>query len=371
MRAFILVMGLALAAGVSGACGGRGNAEETSAAAAAAPSAIEIGPENVVTAATQEIRVGPLVSGELQAARSATVRAEVGGSVLRVHAEEGDAVTRGRLLVEVEARDQADAVQSAQSALKAAEQSLDVAQREAERTQRLVAAGALAERETEVTRNAVAAAEAQVADAKARLASARLALGDATVRAPMSGVVSARPVSAGDVVAPGAELYTIIDPSSMRLEASVPSEELQYVKVGVPVVFEVRGYPDQSFEGRIERISPAADPVTRQVPIFVSIPNSSGRLLAGLFAEGRITREVRTGVVVPETAVNLTGDKPYVMKVRDGKVERANVTVGLRDPRSERIEIEQGISEGDRLLVGAAQGITAGTPVKIRNAQPS
>ena len=111
----------------------------------------------------------------------------------------------------------------------------------------------------------------------------------------MAGVVSKRAVNAGDVATMGTELYTIIDPSSMRLEAAVPSEQIGAVRVGAPVSFEVRGYPDQTFEGRVERISPAADAATRQVPIFVQIPNASGRLVAGLFAEGRVTREERTG----------------------------------------------------------------------------
>ena len=59
----------------------------------------------------------------------------------------------------------------------------------------------------------------------------------------------------GDVVAPGTELYTIVDPSSIQLEASVPSESLSLVRVGAEVIFEVRGYPDQTFSGKVERIA--------------------------------------------------------------------------------------------------------------------
>jgi RND family efflux transporter MFP subunit len=185
----------------------------------------------------------------------------------------------------------------------------------------------------------------------------------------MSGIVSVRHVNAGDVVTPGSELYTIIDPSSMRLAASVPSEQIGAVRVGAPVSFQVRGYPDQSFDGRIERISPAADSVTRQVPIFVTIPNKGGRLVAGLFAEGRVTREARRGLVVPLTAVNENGPSPWVMRVRDGKAERVEVKLGLRDDQTERVEIASGVAEGDVLLLGAAQGMTPGTPVTIKNGE--
>jgi RND family efflux transporter MFP subunit len=185
----------------------------------------------------------------------------------------------------------------------------------------------------------------------------------------MNGIVSRRQVSSGDVVTPGAELYTIIDPSSMQMEGSVPSAEIGALRVGAPVIFEVRGYPGQTFEGRIARISPVADPVTRQVPIFVAIPNAGSRLVAGLFAEGRVTREVRQGLVVPDVAVNVAGARPWVLRITGDATERVEVTLGLRDERTERVEIAEGVKAGDRLLVGAAQGIGPGTPVRVRSGQ--
>lgn len=356
----------ALAAAAAG-CGGTA-AKETPGDGQAADARIEIGRENVIQVRTEEISVGPLISGELRAEREATVRAEVGGSVLRVIPEEGQAVRAGALLARIEGRTLQDALASAQSALRSAEQGAAWARKEEERIASLVKGGALAERDAELAHNAAVQAQAAADDARARVASARKALDDLTVRSPMSGIVSRRHVNAGDVVSPGGELYTIIDPSSMRLDASVPSEQIGAVAIGAPVAFEVRGYPGQSFEGRIERISPAADPVTRQVPIFVSIPNRQGRLVAGLFAQGRVTRESRTGLVVPASAVNEGGGTPWVLAVRDGKAQRVEVTLGLRDEQTERVEIAKGVGEGDLLLVGAAQGMTPGTPLRIRDA---
>jgi RND family efflux transporter MFP subunit len=362
----VFVLAWAVPAGLAAGCN-RGGSEQADGAAQAA-AVLEVGPENVVTVERQEIRVGPQISGELRAANEATVRAEIGGSVLRVGPEEGQTVQRGTLLAVIEARTQADAVASARSMLRSAEQGLELARREAERTERLVKGGALAERDVELARNAVTAAEANVDDMRTRLASAEKALGDATVRSPRAGVVSRRSVNLGDVVSPGAELYTIIDPSSMRLEASVPSGELASVNVGAPVTFEVRGYPGQTFEGRVSRISPVADPVTRQVPIFVDIPNIGSRLVAGLFAEGRVAEELRNALVAPETAINSAEARPWVLRIRDNKAERVEVTVGLRDERTERVEVRSGLQEGDRLLVGAAQGISPGTPLRVRQA---
>jgi RND family efflux transporter MFP subunit len=329
---------------------------------------VSIGAESVLTAAVAELRTGPLLSGALRPAREAMVRAKMSGSVLEVRAEEGQAVQRGAFIARIEARPLQDALISSQSAVRSAEQSLSVAEREADRTASLVKGGALAERDLELARSAVTGAQAQVADARARLASVRQQLDDAVVTAPISGVLSGRPVNAGDVVSPGTLLATIIDPSSMLLEASVQSDALASLKINAPVEFEVRGYPGQTFEGHIERIAPAADPVTRQVNIFVDVPNTRGQLVAGLFAEGRVTSERRQAILVPATAVDTSGQSAWVLRLRDGKAERVPVRVGVRDDRSERIEILSGVAAGDVLLGGAARAITPGTPVTVTGA---
>ena len=337
--------------------------------AAPAPAAIQIGPENTATVTRQVISTGPLISGTLMAEREAMVRSEAGGSILQVRAAEGQAVRRGAVLARIEDQALADAHVSAQSAVRTAEHVLAAAEREANRTDSLVRGGALAERDLDTARNAVAVAQSQAADARSRLASAAKQLEHLTVRAPIDGIIADRPANAGDVVSPGTELFRIIDPRSMRLEAAVPSEALALVKVGLPVQFQVRGYPDQIFDGKIERVSPTADPVTRQVSIFVTIPNTAGRLVAGLFAEGRIEQQSRNTLVVPVAAVNTDNpQQPWVLRFSDGKAERVTVTVGLRDDQTERVELTSGVREGDRLLVGPAQAITPGTPLTLANA---
>jgi hypothetical protein len=100
----------------------------------------------------------------------------------------------------------------------------------------------------------------------------------------------------------------------------------------------------------------------------VTIPNEGGRLLGGLFAEGRVVSQSADGLVVPVNAVN-TADTaaPWVLRVKDGKTEKATVALGLADPRSERVQIVTGLDEGDTLLRGAAQGITPGTRVQVNS----
>jgi RND family efflux transporter MFP subunit len=342
-------------------CGGEANSQAED---NAPPPPVQIGTENVITVKRDTIEVGPMISGELKAVREATVRAELGGAVLQVNVDEGQPVKRGTLLARIEAKTQEDARRSAESAVRSAENQVAVAQREAERTDTLVSAGALATRDLDITRNNVTTAEAQLADARARLVAATKELGDAVLRAPIDGIVAKRSVNTGDVVTTGSELFTIIDPSSMRLEGSVPSENLGELRIGAPVVFEVRGY-EQRLQGRIERIAPQADPATRQVPIYVALPNVGGTVVAGLFAEGRVVSQSADGLVVPINAVNTSGGMPWVIRVAGGKTERVSVTPGLRDPKTERMQITAGLNDGDVLLRGAAQGITPGTPVQV------
>jgi RND family efflux transporter MFP subunit len=358
--ASVLALAVLVAAGCSGSEEANGEP-----GAPAAPAAVQIGQENVITVKRGTIVIGPIVSGALRAAREATVRAELGGSMLQVTVEEGQSVRKGTLLGRIDARSLGDARQSARSAVRSAENQLKVARSEASRTEELVKAGALAARDLDVAQSNVAAAEAQLADAQARLASAETQLADAIIRAPIDGVVSDAAVNVGDVVTPGTALFTIIDPSSMRLEAAVPSDDLRALRPGAAVEFRVRGY-EEPFEGRIERIAPVADPVTRQVPIFVAIPNVGGRLVAGLYAEGRVVVESAEGLTVPINAVNTSGSAPWVLRVVGGKAEKVEVGLGLRDPRTEQLQIASGVNEGDVLLRGAAQGITPGTPVQVR-----
>lgn len=367
-------VGLVMLAGLLSAavaCGGGAAAGADDESATPEPAPLEVGHENTLRVEHGEVVVGPVVSGTLTPRVQATVRAELGGAILSVTAEPGQAVRKGQVLARINAPTQDEAVRSAESSLRSEEQNLEQARRELARAETLVKSGAIAERDLETARNAVISAESRVADVRARLATARQELADATVVAPISGIVADRPVNAGDVVAVGTPLYTIVDPSSMELQASVPSESLSAIRVGAPVSFSVRGYPDQEFEGRVERISPTADPVTRQVSIWVSLDNRGGRLVGGLFAEGRVTQRAEEGLVLPLSVIHEEEGAASVLKVEDGVVNRVPVTLGLRDPQTEQVVVVEGLAAGDIVLRGVAQSITPGTRVTIRNQSPA
>ena len=360
-KSVAILLGLSALVAI-GACSKRDNA---SAAETAKAETMVVGPENITVATNGSIMTGPSISGTLEPEREAVLRAQVSGSVLQTYADQGQAVSAGTVLARIDATGIQDAYTSARAGLISARNAADVAAKDLERNQKLLAAGAIAERDIDQSRRASIAAQAALEDANSRLASAEKAFRSTTVTAPFSGVVSERPVSAGDVVQPGSALFTVVDPSSMRLEASVPAEQLAEIRIGVPVVFTVSGYPGRQFVGRITRINPTADPTTRQVRIYVSIPNAGRALVGGLFANGRMSSATKTGLVVPASAVDVRGTAPFVMRVRQGKVEKVQIQTGLTDKTSESIEVLSGLQAGDTLLLGAAQGITPGTLIRV------
>lgn len=324
-----------------------------------------VGPENIAIAANGSIMTGPSISGTLEPDREAVLRAQVSGSVLQTYADQGQAVSAGTVLARIDASGIQDAYNSARVGVVSARNAADVAAKDLARNEKLLAAGAIAERDIDQSRRASIAAQAALEDANSKLASAQKSYRSTTVTSPFNGIVSERPVSPGDVVQPGTALFTVVDPSSMRLEASVPAEQLASIRIGVPVDFTVSGYPGRQFVGRITRINPTADPTTRQVRIYVSIPNEGRALVGGLFANGRMSTATKLGLVVPQSAVDVRGSIPSVIRVRQGKAELVPVKIGLTDKTSETIEVLSGIQPGDTLLMGAAMGITPGTPVKI------
>jgi RND family efflux transporter MFP subunit len=360
IRAVVAASPLIVLAGVLGACKGSDQAE-----AAAGPETIAVSPENIYVVRSELLQSGPAISGNLTPEQNATIRAEVGGSVVATYVEEGQRVARGTQLAKIDETAIQDSYLSARSALTAAQSAADVAAREEERATALVAAGAIAEREVETARRANVAAQAQLADARARLAIAEKQLQNTVAVAPFDGVVGERQVSVGDVVQPGAPMFTVVDPSTMRLEASVPADQLAMVRPGFPVSFTVTGYPGRAFAGKITRVSPTADPTTGQVRIFASIPNGGQALVAGLFAEGRIAAESHVGPVIPAEALDERATSPAVMRIRNGSVERVAVQIGVRDAATERVEVLAGVAIGDTVLTGAARAISANTPVRV------
>jgi membrane fusion protein, multidrug efflux system len=330
-----------------------------------ANTALMVSPENLAIVRSGAVQSGPTISGSLVSENEASVRAQIAATVVETYADVGVRVARGTVLVRLDDRALQDDLLSARSAVRSSETAAQNARRELTRQERLLAVEAVAQADVDAARTSLASAEANLADARARLTSAQQQVGYATVTAPISGVVSEKSVSVGDAVQNGGALFTIVDPASMRLEANVPADALGGVRASTPVSFTVRGYPNRTFEGRITRVSPAADPATRQVRVFATIPNAGSTLVAGLFASGRVASQSAYGLIVPVAAIDSRQVTPAVARLREGQVQRVTVRLGLRDEERQEVQVVSGLVAGDTLFTGSARELAAGTRVTV------
>jgi membrane fusion protein (multidrug efflux system) len=329
------------------------------------PQPILLGAENVTVVSTGVVESGPLVSGTLAPVQIAQIRAQVSGPVLATSAEQGQRVVEGQVLARLDASAIRAAYDAARAAVTSASVAADLAQRQAARYDTLLAAGAVSPRDQETVAEQRSSAQASLDNARSQLASAQKQLAYTEVRAPFAGIVSERDVSAGDVVQPGSALFSVVDPSRLQLQAAVPADQIASVTVGAPVSFSLNGYGGRTFAGRVTRINPMADQSTRQVQVYSEMANPGNALVGGLFAAGRIVTRRDTGLVLPSAAIDTRNLRPAVERVRQGKVERVDITLGVRDQRTDRVQITAGLAHGDTVLLGTAQGLTSGTPVRV------
>lgn len=336
------------------------------ATASAPPPATILRRSDLIVADSSSVESGPVLSGSLRPKSIAVLRAQLGGRVLDVLAEQGQAVRKGELLVSIDPAALNEQLLSSRAAVRSAEVARDLAKRNQERNDRLVEAGAIADQAAEQTRSALLQAEAALDDAKARLRGTEEQLTYAKVRAPFAGLVTEQPVNPGDVITPGTALMTVVNPSLLELEATVPVEALPTLRRGATVSFTSSALPNQRFTGTIDRINPALEAQTRQVQLYVNVANPQGRLVAGLFVEGRVASQQTLALALPANAVDERGGSPSVLKLERGVVVRTPVEILLRDAVAEKVAISKGLAKGDTVLVGGALTVSPGVQVRVQ-----
>ncbi|RYZ79955.1 MAG: efflux RND transporter periplasmic adaptor subunit, partial [Moraxellaceae bacterium] len=218
-----------------------------------------------------------------------------------------------------------------------------------------------AKEDAELRRNA---AQSELAAARARLVQESQQLSRTEVRAPFDGIVGKREVSNGDTAQIGKALLKVIDPTSIRLDGFVPSDQIAQIKIGQAVNFFINGAHEQVFEGTIERINPVADITTRQVGVQVAL-NNNDQLTVGLFAEGRVQTQIQQGLTIPESSLIQQGDHTYVWRVQKGLLNKVEISLGVRDVQSGDYAINSGLVEGDFILLHPRGALVDGATVTL------
>jgi membrane fusion protein (multidrug efflux system) len=333
--------------------------------AAAAPPQKDTAPLAVETTFATVVAVPRTVAltGTLVAGRQAEVAAEAGGKVLEVLVERGDAVDAGAPLARLDARaarlSQSEAGASASALLAQS----NGAKLECERAERLFAANAITRAELDRSAASCSASAHSVAAARARVSLAAKAFGDAVVRAPFPGIVAERLVVVGDSVGPGRAVVTLVDPSSLRLDLTVPETLTGSVREGRALTFTVGAYPEREFTAKVSRPSPVLRARSRDQIVEVAIDDADGVLKPGMFATARLAIGEDRMPTVPVSAVVGREPAERVFVVRgDGRVEERVVQTGRRSDA--RVVIVRGVGAGERVVSAPNAAVKDGARVK-------
>ncbi len=337
-------LGLALLA-LSGCKKPEGKAELTS-AKQEAPISV-----STVPAAERPMPEYLVLTGTLRASLESEVAADAAGKVTATFVERGQRVKKGDTLAVLDARGAAitASAMSAQSNL--AQAQLEQAKRECERVKSLKDTGAISQAEYDRVTAQCQTTQWQVAAAQAQVQNAQKIVGDSVIRAPFGGIVGERYVNVGQYVQPSTRVVSLYDPDPLRLELTVPEQNIAGLKPEMSVVYTVSAFGDEKFTGTVKFISPNIRPTTRDLVIEAFCPNADGRLRPGMFALANLKVGEKSMPAVPVDAIrkNEAGDARLYVVV-DKQVQERVVQLG-------------GESEGQ---VGIAVGVKPGENVVVK-----
>ena len=290
-------------------------------------------------------------SGAVEPLRTVAINSQLGGALLSVNVEEGSRVSAGTVLARIDSREL-----SAQ--LAAAEAALEAATRAADRAQQLFDQQIVTAAEYERDQTAASAARASRDQLRTRI-------GYATVRSPIAGVVLRKQVERGDVVSANMEMFTVADISALVVRVPISELDVTGLDVGDDVEVTLDALPGRRTPGRIRRIFPSADTLTRLVPVEIELRGAATRdIRPGFLARVTFSLDPRGDVLlVPASAVVDAAAGAAVFRVKDGTASRTSVRRG--DTYQGRVEILSGLSPGDTIVIAGNQELRDGASVRI------
>jgi HlyD family secretion protein len=370
----------------------------------------------VETLQPKSIQKQVTAEGVLYAIHQASIIPKVSAPIRKFYVNRGSRVHAGELLAELENRDLAAAVtenqgaydqaeatyatstqmdlpaqiQSAKSDLQNAEQAMKANQLVYESRQKLYKAGAIARNlldQSQVTyiqsKNQFEIAQAhlkalqdvgksqqlksaagQLTAAKGRYLAAKAQLGYSEIRSPIDGVVSDRPLYEGEMATAGSPLITVLDTSRVVARLHVSPQEAATLRVGDSASLSMGGGQD-AIAGKVTLVSPAVDPDSTTVQVWVEAANPKGKLLVGSTVQVTVVAQaIMDAVVAPATSV-LTADDGTTSVMVVGANDTAHQTTvetGVR--QGDEIQIISGLKPGEKIVTVGAYGLPDGTKVK-------
>ncbi len=301
-------------------------------------------------------------TGTVRPTQSAQLASQMMGTITSVNVHEGEAVSRGQVLVTIDGAQPHAAYQSATAGLQASKQAVAAADADyaladatMKRYQSLYDKNSVSPQEYDEVKTRLEAAKARrdaaqagTAQAEAGLAESSTTVGFTKIRAPFDGLITAKLADTGAMASPGVPLLVMEDPSHFRLEASVDESQIGVVKLGatIPVVIDSLG--GQEIAGKVVQIVPTADAASRTFTVKIELP-ANPMIRSGVFGRARFPRGQRESLAIPQTALLQRGqlDAVYIVN-KDGLATLRYVTLG--NPSSGNVEVLSGLSDGDRIV---------------------
>lgn len=305
--------------------------------------AVEVAPVVVVNFSDEASAVGSLKSNE-----TVMLRPETAGRVSAIHFKDGAMVTRGTVLLTLDA-----AIQEAE--LQQAKANLALAKSSFKRSEELMVKKFLSQQALDSASAALKVQEAAVQLAEAKVAKTR-------VRAPFNGVIGLRNVSVGDYVKEGQDLVNIEDIATLRVDFKLPETYLGRLQKGQALEVTTDALAGEPFQAVLDAVDPMVDQGGRAISARARLNNAAGKLRPGMFVRARLMFGDRQGVLmVPEQAI-VPGAQPMVFKVVEGKATMAKVRLGVR--RAAQVEVLEGLAAGDVVVTAGQLKLKEGVAVR-------
>jgi len=366
----IVVVVLALTAGIWRALTVKQAKKEAAAAPAVLQSNIELARTDVLTVNLRDLTQGLAISGTVKALNYAVIKARVAGEVKEITVREGDAVVAGQVLARIDPTEFQRRWQQALEQASAAKAQMEIAQRQWDNNKALVEQGFISKAASD---NSLASYQGAVASHKAAIAGAdvaRKSLDDATLVAPFSGVIALRAAQLGERVGIDAKVLELVDLRQLEVEAPLSPSESIDVRVGQVANLQLEDRPN-FVTAKVQRISPSAQTGSRSVMVYLRLDQPQG-LRHGLFAKGLLGLGKSQVLAVPLSAVRSDRAQPYVQvveKVGDTfQVAHKNVVLGvtgtdLTQPESEPLVGVTGLDAGATVVKGQVGALREGLTV--------
>ena len=318
--------------------------------AAARGSPVAQPPIAVVTAPARErdIDIGLQAIGTANANESVDITSKTTNMVVAIRFSDGELVTAGQVLVELDR-------ETVAAELAAATAAFEESRSQWNRSRELVATQALSRAQHEQLEATMKANEARVAAAQARLS-------DTYIRAPFSGRTGLRQVSLGALISPGTRITTLDDTRTMKVDFAVPEAQVGALRPGQRVVARTNAYPGREFTGSVASVDSRVDAATRSVLVRATVPNREGALKPGMFLTVDLSQEERPALVIPEEALVPEQARQFVYVVEGATVAKREVQLGRRQPGF--VEITAGVTRGERVVIEGTLKLRDGARVR-------